>query len=273
MSDQEKTNQEDNPNPLTDHDLEKRAARLEESLSRLARSAGLPLLLRAMAGQDPSELASLYEAVLRLERHPLWETLMKQKPDQQSIVESNGQKTRYGAPDGPRKYRRSYNGQEPLDYPGHEALAQHLATARSEREFTLTALAEHFKVSRMTVHRWKRDPDVLRRADYLARANKPAGDLIVKANWELIAWAQVDKAIAGDTQAAKFCERRAWPEDRLADSQGFVSTMTIGEMCRATENQGEIPTWRQRQIEEERIEAEAAASNGNGDSERPKLGT
>jgi hypothetical protein len=271
MSTHEESNQEVRQKPITDDDPEKRAARLEESLARLARSAGLPLLLRALAEQDPSELTSLKEAVSRLECHPLWETLMKQ--DQQELVESNGQKTRYGAPDGPRKLRRNFNGQDPLDYPGHEALAQFLATPRSEREFkSLTALAGHFKVTRMTVHRWKRNPDVLRRAELVARGNKPAGDLIAKANWKPIVRAQVDAAIAGDTQAAKFCERRAWPEDGQADSR-LLSSTSIVEACRSTENLGEIPTWLQRQIEAQRIEADARASNGNGDSEPPKLGT
>jgi hypothetical protein len=169
--------------------------------------------------------------------------------------------------------RRNFNGQDPLDHPGHEALAHFLANPRPQKEFkSITTFAAHFNVTRMTVHRWKKDPDVLRRAEWLSKGNKLAGDLIVKANWEPIVRAQVDAALAGDTQAAKFCERRAWPEDGQADSR-LISSMTIAEACRSTENLGEIPTWLQRQIEEERIQAEAGASNGNGDSEPPKLGT
>lgn len=47
-----------------------------------------------------------------------------------------------------------YDGHEPLEYPGHEAVAQYLAAPESLREFkSFSDLANHFHVSRMTIHR------------------------------------------------------------------------------------------------------------------------
>lgn len=40
------------------------------------------------------------------------------------------EKVRYGAPDGPRKQREHFDGGDPLDYPGHEAIAQFHATPK-----------------------------------------------------------------------------------------------------------------------------------------------
>lgn len=177
-------------------------------------------------------------------QHALSETL-----NHQEIVEANDaqlQMTRYGAPDGPRKPRKNYNGEDPLDFPGHEALATFLATPRTERKFkTLTALAEDLEISRMTIHRWKKDLDVLRRANWLVRGNKLSGDLIARREWQGIVEAQVAPAKRGSTAAAKFLERGAWPEDQRANSPDI--NLRLGEAIEATENTEDLPSWLEEQ--------------------------
>jgi hypothetical protein len=43
---------------------------------------------------------------------------------------------RFGPPSGPRRPRdEEYDGHKPLEYPGHEAVAEYLATPKSFREF------------------------------------------------------------------------------------------------------------------------------------------
>src|SRR5215510_4645250 len=97
---------------------------------------------------------------------------------------ASSEKVRYGAPDGPRQRPDSYDGSEPLDYPGHEAVAQFLAASPADQPFkSLSVLAADFNVTRMTVHRWKHDRDVLRRARWLSMSNALAGDLAVRREW------------------------------------------------------------------------------------------
>lgn len=196
---------------------------------------------------------------------------LSETPNHQEIVESNGerlQKTRYGAPDGPRKRRENYHEWDPLDFPGHEALAHFLATPKTEREFkSLTALAKHFEISRMTIHRWKKDPDVLRRAEWLAKENKLAGDLVARREWQCIVEAQVAAAKRGNTAAAKFLERRAWPEDQGANSQ--ISKVSLPEALLESEKiVGRLPSWLRERSLAERIDPAAGPGDqhDNGES-------
>jgi hypothetical protein len=195
---------------------------------------------------------------------------LSETPNHQEIVESNGerlQKTRYGAPDGPRKRRENYKEWDPLDFPSHEALAHFLATPKMEREFKmLTALAKHFEISRMTIHRWKKDSDVLRRAEWLARENKLAGDFVARREWQCIVEAQVAAAKRGNTAAAKFLECRAWPEDQRANSQ--LSNVSLAEALIESEKIADpLPTWLRQRSEAETIDPAAGPGDQHDDGE------
>lgn len=124
----------------------------------------------------------------------------------------------------------------------------------------------------MTVHRWKKDPDVLLRAEWLSRAKKLDAALLARRELPSVVAAMVTSAKQGNTAAAKFCEGLAWREEGQPGSRS-ISSMTIAEACRRTENTAEIPTWLKRQKEAEQIEADERARNGNGDSKPAKLGT
>jgi len=121
--------------------------------------------------------------------------------------------------DLPQKRKGKPDKTKPLDSPEDEAIAQYLTTPKSIREFkSLTELAKHFNISRMTVYRRTKDLIVLQRAEWLLTHHKLAGDLIPRLHWARIMAGQVKAAAAGDTKAAKFCKERAWPENqRLID--------------------------------------------------------
>ena len=111
-----------------------------------------------------------------------------------------------------RRRERNYDGSRPLRWPELEAVAQFLATPKHLREFkTFTDVAKHFEVSRMTIYRWSRHVDVLTRVGYLLSQNELKGDLVARLHWERIVTGQVRAAIKGDTTAANFCQKRAWP--------------------------------------------------------------
>src|ERR1019366_3564430 len=78
-------------------------------------------------------------------------------------LSASSEKIRFGAPDGPRqRHGGKYDGQSPLEYSGHEAVAGFLAFPTSIREFkSVKDLARHFHVTRMTIYRWGHDPDVI----------------------------------------------------------------------------------------------------------------
>lgn len=108
----------------------------------------------------------------------------------------------------------SSDGSEPLPHPGHEAAAQFMSSLRSERAFkTIAELAKYAAVTPKTIHLWKKDFAVLRRAQYLTRHKKVQGDLIGRRAWPQVMRGQVKKAAAGDTAAARFVAERAWPEE------------------------------------------------------------
>jgi hypothetical protein len=161
--------------------------------------------------------------------------MRKEVPDPREAVQAPGvlsEKVRYGAPDGPRQKRREkYDAREPLDYPGHEAVAQFLATPKSDREFkSLTALANHFHVTRMTVHRWKQDIEVMQRAHWLSMRNQMAGDLVARSEWPQIMETAVQLAKAGDVQAMKFCESRAWPDELRVEHSQLSATVSVKDL-------------------------------------------
>jgi hypothetical protein len=130
--------------------------------------------------------------------------------------DSNGgpSENRPASPDGaPTKSRRNYDGSRPLKYPGYEAVAQYMAAPKQQRRFkSVAALAKRFGVSRITMYRWAQHPDVVRRTEWLSVQNMVLGDLIACREWPAIMRAQVAAALAGDSRAAIFCQKRAWPE-------------------------------------------------------------
>ena len=110
-----------------------------------------------------------------------------------------------------RRERVNYDGCRALR-PELETVAQFLATPRHFREIkTFDELAQQLAVSRMTVYRWTRHGDVLKRVEHLISQNELKGDLVARLNWERIVQGQIRAAMKGNTRAALFCERRAWP--------------------------------------------------------------
>ena len=129
-------------------------------------------------------------------------------------MKPNDQNARNDAPHGEMVRRTDYFGAEPLDDLAHEAIARFFAAPREFRQFpSVSALAEHFGISRMTVYRWAEDGDVVRRIEWLLRKSMRSGDLIVCREWPSIVEAQVTAALAGDTRAAAFCLNRAWRQE------------------------------------------------------------
>jgi AcrR family transcriptional regulator len=105
----------------------------------------------------------------------------------------------------------NHDGTEPLDNPADEAIAHFFAAPQQFRQFkTVSALAEHLGLSRMTVYRRAKESDVVLRIESLVRQNMRVADLIVCRAWPGIVEAQVSQALAGNIRAAKFCQERAW---------------------------------------------------------------
>jgi hypothetical protein len=181
-----------------------------------------------------------------------------------------------GEPVGPqKKHRGNYDGREPLDFPGHEAVAQFLATPESYREFdSIVALAKHFEVSRMTVHRWTKDVDVLRRADWLSMQNKVNGKLIIRRELAEIMEKLVEQAKGGDVKAIKVCIDLSYPEDKQREKSG-LSSRSMEEVLERAEIEHEkhaaimTPTWL-REREERRKAAEREEAEKRRPPEEPK---
>ena len=109
-----------------------------------------------------------------------------------------------------------YDGTEPLDDPADEAIAQFLAAPEEFRQFkSVSALAKHFNLSRMTVYRRKENVDVVERIKWLLEKSMLFGDLIACREWASIVKAQVKAALGGDTRAALFCQNRAWRQSLI----------------------------------------------------------
>lgn len=122
--------------------------------------------------------------------------------------------------DSPRKrHRRDYDGTEALDDAAREAVALFFASPRQFRQFkSVSALAEQFGVSRITIYRRAADVDVVQRIKWLVQSSMLFGDLIACREWAGIVKAQVEAALAGDTRAAMFCQSRAWRQISTFDS-------------------------------------------------------
>jgi hypothetical protein len=162
-------------------------------------------------------------------------------PDKNKQQNSNGtdvhsEKIRYGAPDGPRnKPRKYYDGREPLEFPGHEATAWFLAVPEALRDFkSISALARYFNVSRVTVYRWTRDIDVMKRADSLSMQNKIAGNLVARREYVPMMGKAVEMAKEGNIKAMEFCVDRAFPEDKRAEKSG-LSSLSLEEVLERAE--------------------------------------
>jgi hypothetical protein len=109
-----------------------------------------------------------------------------------------------------------------------EALAEFLSTPAPMRQFkSLKALTEHFKISRMTVHRWQHDPVVLQRAEILSKQNRLRGVLLARLNYESAVRAQIKRAIRGDTKAARYVHEIAWPEDTSAEAKPTAAVIRV----------------------------------------------
>ena len=153
-------------------------------------------------------------------------------------------------PDGPRKDRRKYyDGQEPLEFLGHEAAAWFLALPKAQLDFkSIAALAKHFNVTRVTVYRWIQDIDVMKRADSLSMQNKIAGNLAARREYVSIIEKAVEMAKEGNINAMKFCVDLAFPEDKQAKKSG-ISSASLEEVLERAEiehvKHREImtPTW------------------------------
>jgi len=110
--------------------------------------------------------------------------------------------------------------EKPTPDPAHEAVALFFASPRQFRKFkSVSALAEQFGVSRVTIYRWAADVDVVQRIKWLVDSSMFFGDLIACREWAGIVKAQVEAALAGDTRAAMFCQSRAWRQISTLDGK------------------------------------------------------
>src|SRR6266404_2312752 len=188
----------------------------------------------------------------------------------QNSMEADAQsgRTRFGAPDGPRQKRsKMQDRSEPLEFPGHETVAQFMATPKSLRLFkSITALAKHFNITRKTVYCWMKDIDVLRRVDWLSLQNKAAGDRAPRREWLDIMESLVERAKSGDIQAARFCADRAWPEDQQAKKSG-LSAMSLDESVARSEEgykkraEQMTPGWLRERLAREAAQRKADEEN------------
>jgi HTH domain len=201
---------------------------------------------------------------------------MPQSNQQQDpkVIDAQPDKIRIGASEGLRKNPRpNYNGDEPLEFPGDEEVAVFLATPKSEREFdSISALAEHLNVSRMTIYRRRQDIEVLRRAEFLLTQNKVIGKLNIRREWADITEKLVEQAKSGNVHAVKLCKDLAFPEDRQQERSGLPSC-SIEELFGGTENERiehavVIPTW--ARIQDEMLNAaEGKAAEEKRELEKP----
>jgi hypothetical protein len=165
--------------------------------------------------------------------------LAKNNQKDQGIVEapnSLSTEIRFGGPNGPRQPRNEkYDGHQPLEYPGLEAVAQHLATPKSLREFKSDSdLAKHFHVTRMTVLRAKKDIDVIKRAHWLSMRNILIGDVVVRREFPSIAEEVTEMAKERNIAAMKLCIELACREDKQA-KKSDISSSSLEEVLERAE--------------------------------------
>ena len=162
------------------------------------------------------------------------------------------------APNGHEVVRREdYDGSEPLDDPAYEAIARFFAAPRQFRQFpSVSALAEHFGASRMSVYRWAEDVDVVQRIKWLLRKSMRSGDLIACREWPSIVEAQITAALGGDTRAAAFCLNRAWRQE----------TSILGEVTTepAIGGADALTLWQEKTNETAKAEEPEAAEENPG---------
>lgn len=130
---------------------------------------------------------------------------------------------------------------DPLEYPGHEAVAQFLAFPESQGEFkSFKAIAKHFKVTRMTVYRCSKDLDVLRRAEWLTLRNKTIAIVQVRREYPKIMEKAVEIAKRGNVQAMKFCQEQAWPEEDQDGGSSWKASLSLDERA-AMDGRNQVP--------------------------------
>jgi hypothetical protein len=159
----------------------------------------------------------------------------------------------YDAPVGASRRRGEHDDEgEPLAHAGHEATAHFLVTPELFREIkSVTALAAHLKVSRMTVHRWTKNREVLRRVKRLAGEEVMLAATIARRELPEITEKMILKAKGGDVRAAKVVLDIAVDlESRSLTNSGHISPLTINEAIMLTENSGVAPSW--KTMEDER---------------------
>jgi hypothetical protein len=147
-----------------------------------------------------------------------------------------------------------------IEFPGLEAVAQYLATSKSLREFKSDSdLAEHFGVSRMTIHRAKKDIDVIKRAYWLSMRNQLDGDLVARREYPAIMEKAVELALeGGKIKAMEFCVKRAWPEaQKLADS------LSLRELITTNDEEIILPSHLKDEVEDEKAAESKAAKRNN----------
>jgi hypothetical protein len=189
----------------------------------------------------------------------------KEGQNHQDSVEApaaRSEKIRYGAPDGPRpEGSENYDGHTPIQSPGLEAVAQYLAAPKSLRAFKSdNDLAEHFQVTRQTIHRWKHHPDVIKRVHWLSSCHRLAGDSLARISWPQIMKKVVDEAMKGHMPAIRFCEEIAWRQEKQSEKRE-TSPYSLAERLYRAEQEYEknaemmTPTWlkeRQQRLAKER---------------------
>jgi hypothetical protein len=167
------------------------------------------------------------------------------------------------APNGHEVVRQTdYDGTDPLDDPADEVIAKFFAAPSQFREFeSVSALAEHLRISRMTAYRRAKNDDVIQRIKWLLRKSMQGGDLTACREWPGIVQAQVKAALAGDLRAAMFCQNRAWHQ-----SLDLFGVETIEP---AVGGADAITLWQEKTEQSEAEEPEAGKENPETEGENP----
>lgn len=156
-----------------------------------------------------------------------------------------------------------YDGTEPLDDPADEAIAQFLAAPQEFRQFkSVSALAKHFNLSRMTVYRRKENVDVVERIKWLLEKSMLFGDLIACREWAGIVKAQVKAALGGDIRAALFCQNRAW-------RQGSLNCFGVETIEPSIAGADAITLWQEKPNEQSQAEELEAKENPGTNGDKP----
>jgi hypothetical protein len=167
------------------------------------------------------------------------------------------------ARDGDKILRRTdYYGTEPLDDPCYEAIAQFFAAPRQFRQFkSVSALAEHFGISRVTAYRRAQNDDVVLRIKWLLRKSMQGGDLVACQEWPGIVQAQVKAALGGDLRAAMFCQARAWRQS--------LDCLGVETIEPAIAGADAITLWEEKTNEQSEAEELEAKENPGTKGEKP----